>query len=571
MRVLLRCWLVVGVVACGPTKQDDPYAVQTNEWDDVPAALSCNPNDPRQNCLEPKAETVRIDDEAKAGIESASFDEMTKTLTVQLKPGVNPPERVKVGSILYRGRRDRPPLLHRVDELTRSGRTVSMKLSPVKLKEAFSRGRIRTRIFLQDPSMTGAPLTGEPGKKQQPLEFSLGPSNCAGTVIDGVLPPLPGQVGVGQITLELTKCKFRLGAWIDFILEWDSGVANLDKLELSVGGSAEESLHARLRAIVANGAIGREFRIWEGPEIPVVVGGIPITINPSLFAGFNVSAEADLTVEQGFDATQSLEVGFGYSDRLDWYSIDESQSTFTEFGPNVTFQGRVNAKAYLLPRLDVKALGIVGATVDLKAFAEAKLSSTASGSPPSGELCRSLDVGFTPSIGAVVEVVGVQLLRETFELGTVKFALVRNACTPFTGNVPTSCDPVSRCCLDAQCPITEPGTTAKCKKGAATQQGLFRYACETVYPERYCTRNAQCDDSMTATDDVCEDYSCKNVLLSVERIAVGTQSTAAVSLGCTAPSCCHEASDCADGSGVKKKCEKPAGASVNDTGTCRNR
>lgn len=570
-------WAAVVLSSCGPTTTEDPYAETKTEWDDVGAALKCSPTDPTQNCLEPRANTLRIDDEARLKIESASWDEATSTLSVRLKAGAKFDERLKVGTILYRGRKDRRPLMHRVDELTIDGRDATLKLSRVTVKDAFKKGRLRSRLYLSETSTTGQPLTAKPGVNQQPLEIALGPSDCSGTVVDANVmqspsPAQPAGAG-GHVTLELTRCKFRLRAWVDAVLEWDDGFANLDKFELTVGGEVDAAMHARLQAIVS-GAIGQQYRLWEGPEIPFTVAGIVITINPSLFAGFNVSAEANLVVEQGFDMTDSLTVGFGYSDRLDWYSIDERDSRFTEYGPNVTFEGRLDATAFVLPRLDVKAFGIVGATVTLKTFATAKLRSTATGSgnQVSGELCRSLDLGVSPAIGAVVEIFGIEFFNDTMTLATVKFPLVQNRCTPFTGNVPTNCDPSSECCLDAQCPITEPGTTTRCKKGPnEVAPGLFRYHCETQYPDRYCTRDDQCNDMKVVTTDACVDYSCAFITDDAHTAASRSTATATAGVLCLAPGCCQENSDCADGQQPRKRCAKHADATINSTGTCQPR
>lgn len=568
MKQTLLC-IALFAVGCGPSTS--PYEETKTEWDDVGAALVCNPDDVTQNCLEPKANTVRIDDEARLKLESASWDEATGTFTARLKAGEALDPRVKVGTILYRGRKDRRPLLHRVDELTVSGQDVTAKLTRVTVKDAFKKGRIRTRLFLTEPGSMGQPLTGKPGQKQEPLEIALGPSDCSGNVLDGsvVGQVIPGQTpATGNVKLDLTKCRFRLKAWVDAVLQWDEGFANLDKFELSVGGEVDAAMHARLQAVVTGG-LGFQTRIWEGPEIPFTVAGIIITVNPSLFAGFNVDAEANLVVEQGFDMTDGLTVGFGYSDRLDWYSIDERNSQFTDFGPNVTFEGRLNATAYVLPRLDVKAFGVVGATVTLKTFAEAKLRSSVTGGMgmTSGELCRSLTLGVAPAVGAVIEVLGLELYNDTMTLTTARFPLVQNRCTPFTGTVPTNCDPSSECCLDAQCPVTEPGTTTRCKKGMELSPGLFRYRCVTDYPMRYCTDDAQCDDMSIATTDRCDDYSCSFVTPDAyDAAARATTTTASI---CLPPSCCQENSDCADGRKPNKRCIKPGGASASATGSCQ--
>jgi hypothetical protein len=558
-------------LACGPTT--DPYAEVKTEFDDVAAAPKCRADDPTQNCLEARANLVRVDNEALLKIESASLDETTGALSRRLKSGARLDERIKEGTILLRSRKDRRPLLHRVKTLSASGQDVTMTLERVTVKDAFKKGRIRARVYLTEQDSQGQPLTSRPGVDRQPLMIALGPADCSGSVLNGsvVGPVVPGQpTAVADVDLSFSRCRFQLRAWVDAVLEWDDGFANLDKFELSVGGAIDAELRARLQ-LVANGAIGKQTKIWEGPEIPFSLAGIVITVNPSVSAGFEVSGEATLTVESGFSQTDSVQYGFGYSDRLSWYSIDERDSRFTEFGPNVTFDGRLDATAFITPKLDVKAFGIAGATVTLKTFAKAKLRSSGSGTPVMGEVCRSLDVGVTPAVGAVVEVLGLTLFEETMDLGTLKVALVQNQCTPFTGTVPTTCDPGSVCCLDAQCPVTEPGTTARCKKGNATSGGLFRYRCETVYPDNYCTTDAMCADMTVVSDDRCEDYSCVHEFPDPTGAAEREMATFAVNALCQAPDCCQENSDCAEAGGQKKKCEKPAGSSPSTKGTCVRR
>ncbi|MBL8923369.1 MAG: hypothetical protein JNJ54_31240 [Myxococcaceae bacterium] len=571
---LLALTLSAAILSCGPTQPTNDFIAQPNEFDDVPVATKCDPMNGSQNCLEPRANVVRIDDESRLNVESGAWDPATSTLTITLKANASPDARIKAGTILYRSRKDRPPLLHKVEELSRSGRTVTLKLARVQLKDAFARGRVRVRIPITDKaSLPPQPLTGQPNRLQQPLEIALGPSDCSGNVMDKNIIDTTPPFTQGRVKLDLTKCKFRLRAWVDAILEWDEGFANLDKFELSVGGAIDASMHARLD-IIATGGFGEKVRLWEGPELPISVGGILVTINPSLYAGYRLDGEATLVVTHGFDMTDSIEVGFGYSDRLQWYSIDERDSRFTEFGPNVTFDGRVKATAFIEPRLDVKAFAIAGATITLETFGEAKMTSTAtvSGGAWSGQLCTKLDVGVTPKIGAVVEVLGVSLLNETMDLGTIRTTLVPNRCAAVNGPVPTNCDPASECCIDGQCGNpTEPGTTVRCKKGMATTNGRFRYRCETVYPENYCTRTADCADMAAVSVDECINNQCQHTWPISEQAAVSRMATASSSALCLAPSCCHSKSDCADGSGMKKKCEKPQGSEPDDPGTCRNR
>lgn len=549
MRSTLLFALVLAA-SCAPT--EDPYAPVTTEWDDVATALKCNPDDPGQSCLEPHPDTVRVDDELRFNFEAADFDDTTGVLTLKLKAGAKLDARLKEGAFLYRGRKDRRPLLHRVDGVRVEGQVVTMKLSRARPKDVFTKGRLRTRLPLSGVASQGAPLSG--GVTRQPLEVAIGPRNCAGVVFDKTLATVNSH---GQVKLELTECRFLLTAWVDALIEWDSGLANVDRLELTVGGSADAALHATL-TLDLDGRYGERKRIWEGPEIPFTVGGIVITVNPALYAGYELSAKANLVATQGFDLTQSMEVGFGYSDYRGWYSIDERTSSFTKFGPTLAFDGNITATAFVQPELALKAFGFVGGTVALKGFAEARLTSTAtaSGGTYSGELCTDLDLGLTPSVGAVAELFGVQLFSEDVALTTFRTAIVKNSCAAYTGPVPSDCDASSGCCTDGQCTTPDdPAVTVKCVKGAQLAGGKYRYACEQQYPANYClagssTAATVCDDGESLTIDSCVDNRCQNVLrdgpaADVAAQASGTKFPPATT--CVAPGCCYVNSDCADG------------------------
>jgi hypothetical protein len=117
-------------------------------------------------------------------------------------------------------------------------------------------------------------------------------------------------------------------------------------------------------------------------------------------------------IEAGFDYTGSLEAGFGWSDRRDWYTIDRRESEFTPFGPNVYF----NRGEYR------------------------------------GDVCADLDVGLQPGIGAVAEILGFTLFEEEVELAPLTANLIEDACLPWSGPAPSDCAPDSQCCVDGQCP-----------------------------------------------------------------------------------------------------------------------
>lgn len=384
--VCLPLFLFVALAGCGDTST---VPVKT-EFDDVAVAPRCAETDTGANCLELKANAVRVDDEAKLKWTRADFDEATGVLQLELAAGSALPDAVKPGAVLFRGRKDRRPLLHRVDDVQQDGARVRLRLTRVTVKDAFERGRLRFRVPLgaKGPASSSQPLEGDFTRDgvaiaRQPLDVSIGPSDCSGNVFDTAVVDARAQ---GQVRLDLTECRFVLTAWVDVVLRWDSAV-NLDKLEVSVGGSVDAAMQAQLVASL-NARFGANKRIWEGPEIPVTVGGVLFTLNPSVYAGYDLSARADLTVQQGFSYTGSITEGFGWSDKRKWYTIDERESAFTKYGPVVSFDGNVTATLWVKPRLDVKALGLVGGNIGLKAFAEGVITSTAtSAAAPSRATC----------------------------------------------------------------------------------------------------------------------------------------------------------------------------------------
>lgn len=569
----MKRWLV-GVVlvagSCGPTNTTDPYAVVKTEWDDVGAALKCRADDDSQNCLEPRENTIRVDDELRLGFEKADFDETTRTLTLQLRSGATLDPRLKEGAFLYRGRRDRKPLLHRIESMQTDGARVRLVLAQARPRDAFVKGRLRARIPIAKRASTMQPLEGT---SRQPLEFAIGPADCSGNVFNKTLA---SPLATGSVSLELTKCKFQLEASIDAVLEWDTGVANVDRLELSVTGGVDAALTAAL-TLDLTARYGEGRRIWEGPELPVTIAGILITINPSLFAGYDLSAKAQLTVTQGFTLTDSVTAGFGYSDRLGWYSIDERSSVFKQVGPTLSIAGNVTATAWVEPRLDIKAFGFVGGSVALRGFAEGKIttSTTGSGGTATGTACASLDLGLTPKVGAVAELVGVQLFSEFVELPTIRTTLVANACEPYAGPRPTDCAPSSGCCTDGECPRpSDPDVTVKCERGTSTTGGKFRYSCVESYPAAYCltgssTAATVCDDHNQLTADSCVDNRCQNTLPNADAAFSSSNTAATLPPSCFTAGCCFTDADCADGLlTTRNDCFKPVGAGPDVKGTC---
>ncbi len=551
----------------------NPYSVVKTQWDDVGAAPLCDPKDPEQTCLETHPKAIRIDDELRFAFARTSFDSTTRTFTAELKPGATLDPRFEVGAFLYRGRKDRTPMLHRIDSLQQNGQMITMTMSRARTKDVFPRGRIRARLPLSD----GAAASRALGASPRLTSVGIGPKDCSGLVFQKAIIA-PGASG--NVELDLSECRFRLTAWVDTVLVWDTGVLNVDQLEVTVGGSIDAALHSKL-TLDLSGGYGESKRIWEGPEIPFTIAGIVVTINPSVYAGYDLSAKAKLESLQGFDLYDSVEVGFGYSDVKNWYSIDKRESSFSKYGPTVSFDGNVTAKAWVEPRLDLKAFGFVGGSISLQGFAEAKMTSTAttSGGNFSGTLCTSLDLGLTPRVGAVAELLGVQLFSEDVALKTFRTHIVKNQCSAYTGPAPSDCDLSSSCCNDGQCaPASDPTLEVKCEKGGKLTSGKYRYSCETKYPKNYCEAGnplteAVCDDKNILTVDSCVNNRCVNELRSGDVAMSTPTSSASITTQtplCNAPECCFSNSDCADGNLVTDNvCQKPTALALPGVkGTC---
>lgn len=291
-----------------------------------------------------------------------------------------------------------------------------------------------------------------------------------------------------------------------------------------------------------------------------------------MYAGYDLSAQASLTVAQGFSYTGSITEGFGWSDRKKWYTIDERSSAFTKYGPTVSFDGNVTATLWVKPRLDVKALGLVGGNIALKTFAEGRITSTAtsSGGSFSGDVCADLSIGVTPSVGAVAEFLGLELFNEELVLGTIKQQLANGVCAPWTGPSPADCDPSSECCTDGQCaPSTVNRVTVSCDKtGLSTGGGRFVYRCTNHYPDDWCRVTEDCVPAglPTATFNIlrCENNTCVSNIPRLGEDVPETEET----IGCVGANCCFTDSDC----GNHKACKKPSPSDGPEVvGTCQDR
>jgi len=557
--------------APGDTSEPDPTVPVQTEFDSIAAAPKCKDVDDGTNCVEPVANAVRIDDELRLGWKRADFDKENQIIRIELEAGATLDPRLVEGAFIYRGRKDKDAMMHRIKTLKIEGNRVGIEVAQAKAKDVFRRGRIRARIPLADPATPAVP--------NAVIQATIGPADCTGSgpIIDGHFSvPFLGE---GDVTLELTECRFRLTAWVDAVLLWDSGIANLDKVEVVVGGSIDAALHAELTVDV-DGFIGGSTTLWQSPPILFTVGGIVITATPKLIAGYSVNAAATLSIEAGFDYFGSKEVGFGWSDRLKWYTINTNENEFTAFGPDVYFDGAIGIRVYVKPRIDLLAFGIIGGYVALETFADAGLTSTArlgANGNYNGEVCADLTVGITPSVGATAEIIGITLFDEELELFTWDIDLVEDACFDWSGPAPSNCDPTGPCCVDGECPANaDPEITVTCEPGPAGI-GLQKYTCEEHFPDDYCTvatADEACADGRALTVDSCVDNRCVNnppgpdeALLAQPVVDVEFANTCIRPIGC-----CYTASDCADGNiRTFDTCLKALFAGPDVKGTCTHR
>lgn len=551
-----------------------PYEPIRTEFDDVAVASMCSPDDPGQNCVETHHKAVRMDDELALGIARSEFDTTTNTLRMELKTGFELDPRIEVGAYLHRSRKDRSPMLHKVDALTRDGQLVTLQLSKAQGKDVFPRGRIRTRVPLSDPAGVAASRRSEESSRLSTPPFGI--SDCSGNVFNtpfGALNSNGVQVQ-GNVSFDLTKCHFLLQAWVDAYLEWDVAAINVDKVELSVGGSVDAEMDSKL-VIDVNAAYGMSKRLWQLP-VPIVVpvGPIALSVTPEINAGFSLTGKANLTSLAGFAWQDEITVGLGYSDVKDWYPINQRNNTFTHYGPTASFEGNVTARPWLELQTNVTVFGLLGGSVSLEGFAKAQLTTTASttsGGNVTGNLCASLDVGLVPRAGVVVELFGADVWGQDWALASFSKTVVSNACGPASSapSVPTDAASNSECFTDSQC--TQPSDltlSASCVKGdknlTGANAGKYTYVCKTNYPTDYCLPgsntigDAYCQANAAPRTPisllpVCSATTHRCVTPDVEipsAVSTTTAPTSPIDTAaalCKAPGCCYVNTDCSDG------------------------
>lgn len=553
------------MAACGNSEEAPiKEPVPTPGLDDLEVSSTCD-DDEGHNCVEEHEQAFRMDDEDALGFSGLAADEQTHTISFDLAEGRELPAKLVVGAVVYRGRKDRKPFIARVDALDRQGAHVVLHVSKAGFKDAFKRGRIKHRIPLAYAAeQLNAPPPAEPGEplgaSKDALEIKpIGIKDCSGTLFNvknGVVPPKsPGDPAITYSTdLSLSKCKFVLTAWVDAYLHW--GGVLPDSLEFSLGGGIDAALHADF-TFEGSASVSQEKSVWDGVPIPINIAGISITLTPKILAGYTLSSTSKITASAGFDYEDSLTVGFGWRKKGGWYTIDEKSSSFTPYGPTLSFNGNVHGEVFLKPRVDVLVFGFVGGYGALKAYASADVTGTGTYTPTtgwSGQVCTDLDVGLTPSVGATAEFLGISLFDEEVDLGTLSASLY-NACTP-SADLPPPDPGCESGCISAvtDCPFVA-CEVARCEATGAMSGGKKVCACAADPIEGCCTKDADCDDGASETSDLCVGTKCAHL-------------TPAVPPEQPKPVCYQDA-DCADGDPLTlDSCDKPPpDVPIND-GTC---
>ena len=583
------CMAVIG--GCGPAGEtapgadagtEDPYVPVQTAYDDLAVAPKCNPDDSTQNCVEMSPDALRVDDEAKWNWQNARFDPATKVMSFDLAPGTTLDPRVAAGKMLVRTGRGRPPLMARILEVSQSGQAVSLKMGPrLPTLEVFPRGRLRFRAPLgADPSTLSQQQNGL-AVLQAPLSLgTVGPSDCADNIYNQSLTTSGTNGSVsGSIKLDLTKCKFRLGAYVDTYVDWYGDNA---KIEAVVGGTMSASLHAKLAANLTAGYTDSK-KIWElATPLVFVVSGIPVALGVEVYAGYSVSGKANLTVEQGFDLDGKVEAGVGWkkSRSPQLYTLYTKELTFTKYGPLVTFNGNVTAKAWVKPRVTLEVPGIAGAFAAVQVYAQGDITSkstSTSGSGVTANVCTDLYAGFSPSVGLYIDslfVPGSDPVEVEYALTTTKTLVQADVCVSANASFASDCDPTSECCTDSQCPADSYGHPVECTKGSATSGGKYKYTCVVIRPEGFCTANGDCMDGSATTVDQCVDNGCVNAPLNLKASPAEYQGLTGLDsiTPVPVPAKCNVDSDCDDRSYKTRDTCKKSGPLVGPlvAGVCQN-
>lgn len=110
--------------------------------------------------------------------------------------------------------------------------------------------------------------------------------------------------------------------------------------------------------------------IFKPVDITFTVGSVPIKIklNADLYRGASLDTKGKISAYMGFSDTATGELGFSYRQEAGVKPISKFENEFNLIYPTLEGHGKIAAKAWLYPRIQVWVYGIVGPSFDIKPY-----------------------------------------------------------------------------------------------------------------------------------------------------------------------------------------------------------
>jgi len=270
-----------------------------------------------------------------------------------------------------------------VDSAEFNGNTVLLQTSPATLSEAIEEGEVELDLPLEFGAYGGG---GDGDDVPLPFMMSLQGISLFDGSVGGV--PLEVETTDGYIhftpSLHIWAYK-ESGILPDYFEGWVSGELDFSiDLKATAGGSFSHSGEILL--------YGQTIAIYYPTPWPV--GG---TASLALYAGFEVSAAAEGSVEAGLDYSTDTKVGAVYDDdQFDYVFEHDVQGSFHQ--PSWNVEGTVAVTGYVRPEVSLKLYGAAGPVMDLKPYL--KFLGDFLPPPP----CWSILAGITGSVKFVLKV-----------------------------------------------------------------------------------------------------------------------------------------------------------------------
>lgn len=247
--------------------------------------------------------------------------------------------------------------LRRVENVDRSGESVTVTTSPVSLAEAVDSGQIHTRIPLSSEDLNAAPKMGP---------FQLGPGQLVFAIEKTVLfdgdndeSTTHDQVTIeGNMTMEP-----------EVVIDIEINNFTLDAATIAVEGDviADLTIEADREATIP--LFDKTLHTQPFPEVVIPMGPIPVVFVPILeiHAGAEGKVSAAMTAHLNYEADGR--VGFGYDGGFGAIlQVDPSGSADV---PEFLDSAQASAKVWLSAKFKVSVYGLAGAFVESRFFGEA--------------------------------------------------------------------------------------------------------------------------------------------------------------------------------------------------------